>query len=242
MNQNFFKKSEGERMGMPRKGWRISKSLSRVSMVSALPSIAKFKNLLSDESRQLFTSEIISTYSPWRIKNSSIETLSSTEKKRSNLGFESVVSSSSSVLKASNGMHSLTALVKAYREAPSFFSKALTITPVSITTRNNYEISSSSLSISSLLIPLNKTFLSACSKIFSIVFGAAWAMKAANRAALALRLSDNPSKIRAIWSGISRLIVFIVLKLENNSELQLKSFVSSSSIKSYTKDNNKSYG
>jgi hypothetical protein len=121
----------------------------------------------------------------------------------------STSSSSAKVAKENIGWHLWKAITKALREVPSFFSYALTTTPVSITSLFTQDSSSSNWSISFSERLLLATFLSIESSTSSIDLDFFCAKKAASKAALIFRSRGNASKMNAILSGKSRVIVFI---------------------------------
>ena len=202
-------KSEGLRIGIPRKGWRTSKSGSRLMITPAFPSKAKFKNLSSFGSVHSAISEITSIISPLVAFNSRIDKASSLLIKSLNLGLLITSSSSANVSNENNGWNFWKAMRNALRDVPSFLSSALTTTPVSMTTRFTQDSSSSNRSSSVSEVLLSTTFLSIEANISSIDLGFTWAKKATNNAALVLRSFGNASKMNAILSGKSRVTVFI---------------------------------
>jgi hypothetical protein len=201
--------SDGFSMGIPWNGCRASKSASRLTMTSALPSMARFKNISSLESRQAANEEFTSIVSQRLAISSSTANDSCLVKAKLNFDLDSTSSNSDKVGRETKGLHISRALTNALLEGPSFLSSALTTTPVSITTRFNQESSSISASISFSESPLAATRLSMVSNISPTDLGLAWARQAVNKAAFTFFSFGIASKTKAILSGKSSVIVFI---------------------------------
>lgn len=214
---NSAKNSAGVKIGMPSNGCKINKSGSRLKITSASPSIARFRNLSSVSSLHTFTLDFVSISFPFLPKALKIANLSSGKIYLWNLGLLNTSSNSRIDSTDNYGVKLVSANKNALREVPSFFNAALTTTPVSMTTFFNYEISSSSPSISSSLSWLDKTRLSITSNNSLNETDFELTKVAASNAAFIFSEGERAFNMLATLSGTSKVTVCIFLLSKNNA-------------------------